>query len=398
MLLQAGAFSRSSLLLLAINSALLFCCVSGISFAQQTSPAPSLNKASVPANSPADEPTTPTVSVKVKVVNVLATVRDKHGKILPDLTANDFTLQEDSHPVRIEYFSKETNPPMTLGLLVDTSLNQRSVLDQEKSASKTFLDQILRDKDSAFLIHFDKEVELLQDLTSSHQKLDSAIESLHTRSLRDEDNTSRTNGPGSDDDDNPQPRGRGPGMRWGGTTLYDAIFLASDELMRNQQGRKALVVVSDGVDRGSRESLESAIEAAQRADTLVYSVYFKGEEDFGQRRGGFGFPGMGRPMGGPGGGGRRGGGGRYPGEEQHVDGKKILERISKETGGRMFEASSKKDALEKVYASIEEELRNQYSLGFTPDKSDSTGFHKLQLTTKQKDDHIQARDGYYLEQ
>jgi VWFA-related protein len=142
----------------------------------------------------------------------------------------------------------------------------------------------------------------------------------------------------------------------------------------------------------------SAIEAAQRADTLVYSVYFKGQEDFGQRRGGFGFPGMGGPMGGPmGGGGRRGGGGRYP-QEQRVDGKKILERVSKETGGRMFEASSKKDSLEKIYASIEEELRNQYSLGFTPFKSDPAGYHKLQLTTKQRDDQIQARDGYYLEQ
>ena len=180
-------------------------------------------------------------------------------------------------------------------------------------------------------------------------------------------------------------------MHRGGTTLYDAIYLASDELMKKQQGRKALVILSDGVDRGSKESLESAIEAAQRADTLVYSVYFKGAEDFGQRRGGFGYPGMGGPMGG----GRRGGGRRYP-QEEHVDGKKILERISKETGGRMFEASSKKDQLDKIYTSIEEELRNQYNLGFSPGKDDPAGYHKLQLATKQKDDQIQARAGFYL--
>lgn len=335
------------------------------------------------------------MSVNVKVVNVLATVRDKHGKIIPDLTKNDFTLQEDSHPVTIQYFSKETNLPLTLGLLVDTSMSQREVIDQEKAASKAFLDQVVRDKDSAFLIHFDREVELLQDLTSSHQKLDSAIESVQIRSLRDEDNTSRTNGPGPDD--NSQGRGRGRGMHRGGTTLYDAVYLASDELMKKQQGRKALVILSDGVDRGSKESLESAVEAAQRADTLVYCVYFKGQEGVGEHRGGFGYPGMGGPMGGPmGGGRRRGGAGPYP-QEERVDGKKILARISKETGGRMFEASSKKDALEKIYASIEEELRNQYSLGFTPAKDDSSGYHKLQLTTKQKDDQIQARLGFYLD-
>jgi VWFA-related protein len=344
-------------------------------------------------SSAADEPSAPTVSVNVKVVNVLATVRDKHGKILPDLNKNDFALQEDSHPVSIQYFSKESNLPLTLGLMVDTSLSQRNVLDQEKSASKTFLDQVLRDKDTAFLIHFDKEVELLQDLTASHEKLDSAIARLEPRSLRDEDNSSRTNGPGSNPDDNPQAPGRGRGMHRAGTTLYDAIYLASNELMKKQQGRKALVILSDGVDRGSKESLESAIEAAQRADTLVYSVYFKGEENFGERRSGFGFPGMGGPMGG----GRRGGGRPYP-QEEHVDGKKILDRISKETGGRMFEASSKKDQLDKIYAGIEEELRNQYNLGFTPGKDDSAGYHKLQLTTKQKDDQIQTRAGFYLEQ
>jgi len=369
-------------------------CISGTLFAQQASTASNKTPAAGGSDASASpKPSTPTVSVNVKVVSVLATVRDKHGKILPDLSKNDFTLQEDSHPVNIRYFSKETNLPLTLGLLVDTSMSQRTVIDQEKTASKAFLDQVLREKDTAFLIHFDKDVELLQDLTSSRQKLETAIESLQTRSLRDEDNNSRAGGSGSGDDDSRRQRRR-QGMHHGGTTLYDAVYLASDELMKKQQGRKALVIVSDGVDRGSKETLESAIEAAQRADTLVYSVYFKGEEDFGQRRGGFSYPGMGGPMAG---GGRRGGGRREP-EERRPDGKKILERLSKETGGRVFEASSKKDALNKIYASIEEELRNQYSLGFTPDKTESAGYHKLQLTTKEKDDHIQAREGFYFEQ
>jgi VWFA-related protein len=390
---NSGTFPRGRFSSLATGCTLLLLCICSSLLAQQTSASATKTSTSASESSANTETNTPTVSVDVKVVNVMATVRDKHGKILADLTKNDFALQEDSHPVNVQYFSKDSNLPLILGLLVDTSMSQRSVIDQEKSASRAFLDRVLRDKDSAFLIHFDKEVELLQDLTSSHQKLETAIESLQTRSLRDEDNNSRAGGPGSDDDDS-RRQGRSRGMHRGGTTLYDAIYLASDELMKKQKGRKALIIVSDGVDRGSKETLESAIEAAQRADTLVYSVYFKGEENFGEHRGGFSYPGMGGPMGG---GGRRGGGRREP-EEQRPDGKKVLERISKETGGRMFEASSKKEALDKIYASIEEELRNQYSLGFTPDKADSLGYHKVQLTTKQKDDHIQARDGFYLEQ
>lgn len=342
----------------------------------------------------ADNVKVPTISSKVRVVNVLATVRDKHGKILPNLAVSNFNLEEDGKPVTIQYFSRETDLPLTLGLLVDTSMSQRSSLDQEKSASKAFFDQILRDKDKAFLIHFDREIELLQDLTSSRPKLESALESLQIASPYQQDN-SGSNGPSSSGGDDTQ-RGRGRGTHRAGTTLYDAIFLASDELMKKQQGRKAIVVLSDGVDRGSKETLERAIEAAQRADTVVYSVYFKGE-DFSERRGGFGFPGGG-PMGGggPTGGGRRGGGGRYPQEEQRPDGKKILERISKETGGRVFEVS-KKEPIAQIYTSIEEELRNQYNLGFSPAKDDSTGYHKLLLKTSQKDDTIQTRDGFYFD-
>jgi VWFA-related protein len=341
---------------------------------------------------------TPPIAVNVKVVNVLATVRDKHGKIVPNLAQGDFTLEEDGKPVTIRYFANETNLPLTLGLLVDTSMSQRRVLDQERAASKTFLDQVLHEKDTAFLIHFDKDVELLQDLTASRPKLESALESLKTPEPTQEDNPPDTGG-GSGGGGWPGGgrSGGGSGGRRGGhhagTLLYDAVYLASNELMQKQQGRKALIILSDGVDRGSKESLETAIESAQRADTIVYSVLFKDDEEHGNH-GGFSFPGG---MGGPGmGGGRRSGGPREP-EEQRPDGKKILARISKETGGRMFEVS-KKQPIDQIYSSIEEELRNQYSLGFTPEKNETAGYHKLLLKAKQKDATVQARDGYYAGQ
>ncbi|HEX3742198.1 MAG TPA: VWA domain-containing protein [Terriglobales bacterium] len=338
---------------------------------------------------------TPPIAVNVKVVNVLATVRDKHGKIVSNLTQNDFTLEEDGKPVTIRYFANETNLPLTLGLLVDTSMSQRRVLDQERAASKTFLDQVLHEKDTAFLIHFDKEVELLQDLTASRAKLESALEALKTPEPTQEDNPP-DNGGGSGGGWPGGGRSGGGGGRHGGhhagTLLYDAVYLASNELMAKQQGRKALIILSDGVDRGSKESLETAIESAQRANTIVYSVLFKDNEESGNR-GGFGFPGMGG--GGPGmGGGRRGGGRREP-EEERPDGKKILTRISKETGGRMFEVS-KKQPIDQIYSSIQEELRSQYNLGFMPDKSDPAGYHKLLLKAKPKDSTVQAREGFYI--
>ena len=193
--------------------------------------------------------------------------------------------------------------------------------------------------------------------------------------------------------------------RGAGTLLYDAIFLASNELMKKQQGRKALIVLTDGDDRGSKESLQSAIEAAQRADTVVYSILFadKHEESNGFSHhggGGMGGHGGGLPGGGwPGGGGPGGGGhggGRYP-QEAHVDGKKILDQISRETGGRLYEVS-KKQAIDQIYDSIAEELRTQYNLGYTSDKANSeAGYHKISLAAKQKDLVVQTRDGYYAD-
>jgi VWFA-related protein len=332
----------------------------------------------------------PDISVDVKLVSVLATVRNKKGEIVRNLTKNDFTLNEDGRSQTIQYFSQESDLPLTLGLLVDTSMSQRSVLGLERTASYSFFDHMLReDKDKAFLIHFDHEVELLQDLTSSRQKLESSLEILDTpeRDYGGGQGGSGGGGPGGGGS-----RGaHGHGGFGGGTLLYDAVYLASNEVMKKQQGRRALVVLTDGVDRGSKESLESAIESAQRADTLVYSIYFSGSEGGGSR-GGFGGPRMGGGgMGWPGGGGEHR---RYPHEES-VDGKKILERLSRETGARMYEVS-KKESIEEIYARIEEELRHQYSIGYTPDRANpGAGYHKIQLMAKQKDLVVQTRDGYY---
>lgn len=340
-----------------------------------------------------DQPVT-TVSVQVKVVNVLATVRDKHGKIVNDLTKDDFTLTEDGRPQTVKYFARETDLPLTLGLLVDTSMSQRRVLNEERDASESFLAQVLREeKDKAFVIHFDREVELLQDLTSSHEQLRTALESLQTPQL-----TRASAGGNGGGGDPGSGQGRGSGHHGAGTLLYDAVFLASDEMMQKQPGRKAVIVLSDGVDMGSKESLESAIEAAQRANTIVYSILFKDDDAYGNG-GGFGRSGISIPgMGGPGmgrggmGGGRGGGGGRrYP--EQHADGKKVLDRISRETGGRLFEVS-KKEPVGQIYSQIQEELRNQYSLGYTPNAIEP-GYHKILVAAKKKDLVVQARDGYY---
>src|SRR5216684_906586 len=352
-----------------------------------------------------------TIAVDVKVVTLPVTVRDKHGKIVRDLTKDDFTLQEDGRPQSVRYFSQEANLPLTLGLLVDTSRSQTNVLDAERNASRSFLDQMLvQAKDKAFLIHFDREVELLQDLTSSREKLQAALELLKTPSERE-----RSNDPNdSPDSRSGDSRSSSGSHHGGGTQLYDAVYLASNELMKKQQGRKALIILSDGVDRGSKTYLESAIESAQRADTVVYSIYFadshREDRNEGQRRGG----GMGRGGGGwpGGGGGWPGGGGGWPGgggggrggrggqrhpEEPRTDGKRILQRVSKETGGRFFEVT-KKEPVGQIYDSIVEELRIQYSMGYTPDKdSAASGYHHVQLAVKRKDLTVQTREGYYAD-
>jgi VWFA-related protein len=367
----------------------------------QNAPAQS-TAAQTPANqpAPAQNPPATTVHVDVKVVTMAVTVRDKHGAIAPNLTKDDFDLQDDNHPQSIKYFNLDTNLPLTMGLLVDTSMSQRNALDDERTASDHFLDQMLTaDKDRAFLIQFDREVDLLADPTPNKDKLRHAIDQLGAPQFT---NASNSGSSGSDDDSGQSGNRRR--MGGGGTMLYDAIYLASDELMSKEKGRKALIILTDGVDRGSKETLHTAIEAAQRADTVVYAIYFKGDEQHdnnggfpGGRRGGMGGGWPGGGGGYPGGypGGR---GGQAPPSQPHVDGKKVLEQICGETGGHMFEAN-KKENTDKIYTTIAEELRSQYILGYTPDKSVAGGgYHRITLTAKKKDLYVQTRQGYYTEE
>jgi len=342
---------------------------------------------------------TPTFSSDVKVVNVLATVRDKHGQIVNNLTKDDFKLQQDGRPQSIRYFAKETDLPLTLGLLVDTSMSQRRVLEQERTASYSFLNNLMRvDKDKAFVIHFDWDIELLQDLTSSRQKLEAALDKLDNPQFAPGYGGGGAGGSGGGSGGSGRGGGGGGHHGGGGTTLYDAVFLASDEVTRKQQGRKALIILSDGVDTGSKVSLDRAIETAQRANTLVYSILYADPEAYGHQ----GYPGgmgggMGRHGGWGGGMGRGSGGGGYPQQASHPDGKKVLERISRETGGRFFEVS-KKQPIDQIYTQIEQELRNQYSLGYTPEKAVADpGYHRITLTTTNKDLIVQTREGYYAE-
>ena len=363
--------------------------------AQQTTPAQPQPQAQAPAQKPATQPPAvqgPPIKVNANLVTVFATVKDKHGKIVANLTKDQFALTEDGRAQTISYFVADTDVPLTLGLLVDTSMSQRQVLGQERDASRKFLDDMLRaDRDKAFVIHFDREVELLQDLTASKEKLERALDDLGSPEFSNARGGSST---GGDPDDDPQAQ---QGRHGGGTLLYDSVYLASNELMKKQQGRKALVVLTDGVDHGSKVSLEEAVDAAQHADTEVYSILFAGEEDhqgYGNR-GGYGHGGWGHGggMGGPGG--QWPGGGGRESREPRPDGKKVLQRISGATGGELFQVS-KKETVDDIYAKIAEQLRNQYSLGYVPDRAEpGAGFHKIVLTTKDKDLVVQAREGYY---
>jgi len=288
-------------------------------------------------------------STDVRVVNILATVRDRKGHLITDLTREDFVLEDNGQPQTIRYFGHEPDLPLSLGLLVDTSLSQRRLLGVERAASYEFFDTMRRQgRDQAYVIHFDRDVELLQDFTSSAEDLKAALASLG----------------GSD----PEPHGswipagswrRG---RYGGTALYDAILLACQELMQKRQGRKALILLTDGVDIGSRVSLDDAVRSALRADTLVYSVLFADASFYEHHRDG-----------GP-------------------SGKEVLQQISGSTGGGFF-AVSRSEPIDRIYKRIEEELRSQYSIGYAPDRP-ADGFHRLRLSTTQGF-AVQARDGYY---
>ncbi len=291
-----------------------------------------------------------TIRVDVQVVNLLATVRDKKGVLRNDLTKQDFELFEDGQPQEIRYFSRQTDLPLTIGLLVDTSVSQQRVVEIERSAGYRFFEKILRkEKDLAFLMSFDIDVELLQDLTASESLLQDGLEKLQVQ--------------GASGGITPGPvptQGRVTG-----TALYDSIYLAAREMLKPQVGRKAIVLISDGNDYGSKVEIDEAIEAAQRSDVIIFGVrYF--DRQFYFRTGAMGGGGMG-----------------------------TLKKLARETGGDVFEVD-RKHSLDDILDEINEVVRNQYAIGYSPARDLSAlGFRKIELKGKDKGLQVQTREGYY---
>lgn len=285
----------------------------------------------------AQEPDQPAFSSDVQVVNLLATVRNKKAEIINDLAKDDFSLLEDGRPQTIRYFSRESDLPLTIGLMVDTSMSQVHVLDAERGASYRFLDEVLREnKDQVFIMQFDLTVQTRQPLTGSRQALDSALAYVDTPT-----------------------RNQLRSQFGGGTLLFDAIVDASREVMKTQHGRKALIILSDGGENGSDATLSDAIEEAQRAETLIYAILYSD--------GGFG----------------------------SGEGRSIMQRLAKETGGSFFEVS-KKLTVDQVFALIQEDLRSQYSIGYVSDRpAPEAQFRRIQLTVKRPGLIVNSRDRYW---
>jgi VWFA-related protein len=276
-----------------------------------------------------------TFSSDVQVVNLLATVRNRKSEILRDLGRDDFQILENGRPQIIKYFTRETDLPLTIGLLVDTSVSQTGVLDAERGASLRFLDQVLREnKDHVFIMQFDLAVQVRQPLTASRRDLSESLAFVDTPT-----------------------RNQLRSQYGGGTLLFDTVVESSQETMKKQKGRKALIILSDGGENGSDATLSGAIDAAERAETLIYTILFS-DGSFGADRG-------------------------------------IMQRLAKETGGGYFEVS-KKLTIDQVYALIQDDLRSQYSIGYVSDRPAAISeFRKVQLTLKRPGLVVQSRDRYW---
>ena len=291
-----------------------------------------------------------TIKVDVDLVNVLCTVHGKNNALIGGLEKGDFHLFEDGKEQEIKYFTRETDLPLTIGLLVDVSGSEERMIEPERRAASAFFRSVLRPKDLAFLISFGKDSELLQDSTSSPKLLEDGLKQL------------RLNVPVGGLHPGPVPTAQNQA----GTVLWDAVYLAANERLRNEAGRKVIVVITDGVDEGSRKTREQAIHEAQLADAVVYSIY---SVDPGFYGGGLTF-----------------GGGGGEGE---------LRKMSDETGGRVFKMD-RKNTLDDIFKQIQEEMRSQYAIAYTPTnpKKDGT-YRKLDFKMSNKDYKVQARKGYY---
>ena len=333
---------------------LLTLLLAGCSAANAQQPAPSVDQGQAP-NRPdqGQDQSAETLKINVNVVQLFFNVKDKKGALIPSLTKNDFQILEDGKPQTIKYFAAESNLPLTLGILIDSSGSQARVLDMEKQVGGDFLSQILREKDLAFVLSFDVNAELLQDFTSSVRSLKSALNSARI-------NTAGGSGGGI------------PGLGGGtvptigapkGTVLYDAVYLASHDELAQQVGRKAMILLTDGEDQGSQLKIKDAIEAAQKSDSIVYVLLCAD-------RGFYGF-------------------GGYSGEGE-------MRKLTQETGGRVIEVGNKFEKLKEGFDQIANELRSQYNIGYTPINTALDGtFRKVEIHAANKDYKIQSRNGYY---
>lgn len=292
-----------------------------------------------------------TLKVNVNVVQLFFNVKDKHGALIPNLTKDDFNISEDSKPQTIKYFTAESNLPLTLGMMIDASGSQRNVIDMEKEVGGAFLKQILTDKDEAYVISFDISVDLLQDFTRDTHRLQAALNKAKV-------NVDVTSGGIPGMGGGPVPTRNAPG-----TLLYDAVYLSAHDMLSKETGRKAMILLTDGQDEGSRLKIQDAIEAAQKADAIIY-VLLCADRGF---YGGFG---------------------GYSGEGE-------MRKLTEQTGGRVINVGNKFDKLREAFDQIANELRSQYNIGYTPTnlKQDGT-YRKIEIKNKQNY-KIQARAGYY---
>jgi VWFA-related protein len=321
-------------------------------FAQQQAPVPATQKDSskeqvqdkdqIPDK---DQGKVPVFRKNVTVVNVLFTVKDKHGALIPNLSKDHFELFEDGKPQTIKYFSTENDVPITLGLLIDSSKSMERTLPEEKVVASGFLQKVLTNRDLAFVISFDISVDLLQDLTGDIHLLRGGLDKARIN----------TNTAGIAPMGNPGPVPTAGGSNKG-TLLFDAVYLAADEVLSRQVGRKAMIILTDGEDVGSKLRLKDSIEAAQRADAVAYVLLITDPT--------------------------------YP--SNHGD----MSNLAEQTGGRIITVS-RPDKLDKAFAEIAAELRSQYLLGFSSNNPVNDGkFRKLEV--KSKDGYkVQARKGYY---
>jgi len=292
----------------------------------------------------------PSIRVDVDVVNVLFNVRDKKTGLIGSLNKDDFTIFEDGKQQTVKYFNRETDLPLTIGLLIDVSASQMNLIEIEKNAASQFFSQVIRPKDLAFLISFGAEAELLQDYTSSPKLLRAGLEGLKVNSS--------VGGlhPG------PVPTASHPK----GTILYDAVYLAASDQLKGQVGRKVLVLITDGEDQGSSYNIKQAIEAAQKADALIYGFYYVDRAFY------------------------FGNGMVFGGVSDSA-----LKQLSEDTGGHVFHID-KKMSLQNAFDELQAEMRSQYAIGYTPTNSVKDGsFRRLEIRTNNKDWRVQARKGYY---